>query len=55
MRYFGSKSSTVEAVVGLALDRVKIWTAADTLVGLGVGAAPPQRNIRTAYRKNQPR
>lgn len=47
MRYFGSKSSTVEAVVELALDRMQIRTAADAFGGLGtIGAALRQHNIR---------
>ncbi|WP_186081709.1 DNA adenine methylase [Burkholderia gladioli] len=47
MRYFGSKSSTLEAVVDLALDGMRIQTAADAFGGLGtIGAALRQRNVR---------
>jgi adenine-specific DNA-methyltransferase len=46
MRYFGSKSSTVEAVVDLALDGMRIRSAADAFGGLGtIGAALRRRNV----------
>lgn len=46
MRYFGSKSSTVQSVLNLALAAKRISTAADAFGGLGtIGASLRQHNI----------
>lgn len=46
MRYFGSKSSTVQSVLNLALAARRIRTAADAFGGLGtIGASLRQHNI----------
>lgn len=47
MRYFGSKSSTVKDVVGLALEGRRFRTAADAFGGLGIiGEALRNRGVR---------
>lgn len=47
MRYFGSKSSTVDEVVGLALGGRRFRTAADAFGGLGtIGEALRRREIK---------